>query len=199
MEHQEHFGKRFYLDGKRGYWISTTKPRIRAHVWVWQCVNGKRPKNCHIHHKDGNKSNNLIENLELVKSAKHLRDHMTPERRIMAAENAKKWQHRTKEWHKSVKGLEWHKKHGIVCWEQRASFSSNCKECGKNFITKTYHQLFCSNNCKSISRRKSGVDDVDVICAFCKKVFKRNRYAKKKYCGIKCSHEATRGKGKIDS
>jgi len=41
------------------------------HRAIWELVNGKIPKDAMIHHKDGNKSNNNIENLEMVTREKH--------------------------------------------------------------------------------------------------------------------------------
>ena len=87
MEHQYHFGKKFYLDNKTGYWISTSKKKIRAHVWVWKSHNGEIPTGFHIHHLDGNKSNNSIENLQCIHAKEHLQIHITEERRQFCRES----------------------------------------------------------------------------------------------------------------
>ena len=188
MQYQEHFGKKFYLDKEKGYWISTTYPRIRAHVWVWQQHYGKPPKGFHIHHKDENKSNNTIENLELMTVFDHLKMHgLKPDQRKRAALWCSAIRHLTKKWHASPEGIEWHRKHGLETWKNRNSFKVKCNYCGKEAETKTYHQTFCSNACKSSYRRKSGIDDIERKCLNCKKEYTVNKYAKRKFCSRKCS------------
>ena len=155
VEHQEHFSRRFYKDHKTGYWISTDYPRIRAHRWVWINNFGVIPKKFHIHHKDINKSNNVIENLKLVSPKEHIRLHYTEERRQADAKWMDVIRPLTKAWHGSKEGLAWHKAHGILVWRERKSFVINCKQCGIEVITKTTHQKFCHQNCKAKYRRAS--------------------------------------------
>lgn len=45
------------------------------HRDVWKFYNGEIPKGHHIHHKDGNKSNNHINNLECISSSDHSKLH----------------------------------------------------------------------------------------------------------------------------
>lgn len=156
MEHQIHYEKKFYLDKKTGYWISTTSnPRIRAHTWVWKIKNGDIPKGYHIHHKDKNKSNNNIENLELIFCFDHLSLHAREEKN---RERSSKWCDKirplTKEWHKSKEGIEWHRKHGINTWKKREFIKINCLFCSIEIITKVYHQKFCNQNCKAKYARR---------------------------------------------
>jgi hypothetical protein len=155
MEYQMHFGKKFYLDKQKGYWISTTCPRIRAHVWVWKYHHGEIEKGFHIHHKDEDKSNNNIENLEKISCSKHLSLHMNKEENIKrATEQANKVRHLTKIWHASDEGREWHIKHGLKTWIDRKSFKIKCLMCKKEIETKTYHQKFCHQNCKAKYARR---------------------------------------------
>lgn len=149
LKHQIHFGKRFYLDKSTGYWISTQRKKIRAHVFVWEYFNGKIPTGFHIHHIDKNKSNNDISNLSIISASDHSKLHMTEERRKWASENAKKYQHRTKIWHASDEGREWHRINGKKCWEKRKEIVICCLQCGKEKTTKSYNAKFCHNNCKA--------------------------------------------------
>lgn len=55
---------------KDGEWVS-----IEEHILVWEQHNGKIPKGMVIHHKDLNKYNNNILNLELVTELYHNRIH----------------------------------------------------------------------------------------------------------------------------
>jgi hypothetical protein len=155
MEHQFHFNKKFYLDKKTGYWISTSKKKIRAHVWVWKNNHGEIEKGFHIHHKDGNKSNNSIENLEKISAFEHLSLHATtPEKKEWSRNWCETIRPLTKEWHSSEEGLEWHRQHGIKTWEERKPFKINCLMCGKEIETKTYHQKYCHQNCKAKHARR---------------------------------------------
>lgn len=186
MEHQYHFGKKFYQDKKTGYWISTTSPRIRAHVWVWESTFGKAQKGYHIHHIDENKSNNDVSNLELLNVKDHVNKHLTPQRIEAKKTHMEKIRPLTKEWHASDEGREWHRKHGIKTWEERKYFQMVCHHCEKFIETKTFHQEFCSNRCKSASRRIFGRDNIKKECEICKSIFTVNKYAKTKTCSRKC-------------
>lgn len=187
MEHQFFNGLKFYLDKKTGYWISTSHPRKRMHVIVWEYYKGKVPKGFHIHHKDENKRNNDISNLDLISKHDHAILHMTEERKERSRKIAANIRHLTKQWHSSEEGKKWHTEHGILGWENRQPFAIICKQCNKNFSTKLYHQLFCSNACRSAYRRAKKIDNIDEICNFCGKKFRKNKYAKVKTCSMSCS------------
>jgi len=188
MEHQLHFNRKFYKDLKTGYWISTDRPRTRAHRWVWISIHGLIPKGYHIHHKNDDKSDNSIENLELIEQSRHMRIHYTEEKK----EWAKKWVDEirplTKAWHASEEGRAWHKLHALKCKFGKGDpvkYTCNC--CGKSFeSTKKARAFFCSNNCKSKFRRDEGLDDVEKKCPSCQSVFKSNKYAKTIYCCRAC-------------
>jgi len=182
MIYQIHFNRQFYIDKKTGYWISSDYPRIRAHRWVWINVHGNIPKGYHIHHKDENKSNNTIENLELVEAGRHIRHHITDEKREKARRLVEYIRPLTKKWHASKEGRQWHKAHGLMCWIKRKEFKIICKLCCKEAITKTYHQTFCSDKCKSKWRRDNKIDDETRSCERCESSFTCNKYSKKKFC-----------------
>lgn len=63
-------GYRMFCKGSRGNTI-----RIYEHRLVWESNFGKIPNGYEVHHKDGNKLNNNIENLELVKKGEHQHIH----------------------------------------------------------------------------------------------------------------------------
>ena len=186
MEHQFHFYKKFYLDKKTGYWISTACPKIRAHVWVWNCHYGQVKPKHHIHHIDGDKSNNDISNLQEWTVKDHLAKHDSEERKQDNRIQVEKIRPLTKAWHASKEGIEWHRQHGLNTWKERQSFEIKCIQCSKKSDTKTYHQGFCSNACKSAYRRKEGLDDEERTCPICEIKFKVNKYAKTKTCSRSC-------------
>ena len=56
-----------------GYYGLTNDDRRLIHRDVWEFHNGKIPPNYDIHHKDDDRSNNRIENLELYTKSEHSR------------------------------------------------------------------------------------------------------------------------------
>ncbi len=187
---QEHFGKKFYCDTRVGYWISTTCPKISAHRWVWMNIHGVIPKGYHIHHKDENKSNNSIENLELIEASRHLKHHSNqPLRKEWARKLVDKIRPLTKEWHASDEGRAWHKLHaiknGFGKWEPK---KHDCNYCGTAYETsKRSGTSFCSNKCKAANRRKSCIDNIECKCERCDSIFTKNKYAKTRFCSKSCS------------
>jgi hypothetical protein len=74
--HQLYDGKKFTLRNT-GYYASTTDERCLMHRYVWELQNGGIPNGYDIHHRDRNKSNNSIENLELIKHDDHAKKYST--------------------------------------------------------------------------------------------------------------------------
>lgn len=65
------------------------------HRLVWQRHHGPIPKGFHVHHINGNRKDNSLENLELLPSSEHHRHHFkeqgaTAEHKKRAADNVKK-------------------------------------------------------------------------------------------------------------
>lgn len=191
MNNQYYCNRKFYQDKKTGYWISTDYPRIRAHVWVWTCFHGKPPKGYHIHHKNENKSDNRIENLELISAGRHSKHHVTDESRERARKWADKIRPMTKKWHASPEGIAWHRLHAFKCnFGNGEEYEYICHQCTKTYKSKLIAEgrtKFCSNACKSAWRRKSGLDNIEKACAKCGCKFVSNKYVKQRFCSRVCS------------
>lgn len=85
-KHKEHIknGMFNYFDkkgrtgtiSKSGYRILTIRnKREYEHRLIWEKYYGEIPKGFHIHHKNGNKLDNRIENLELISNSEHQKIH----------------------------------------------------------------------------------------------------------------------------
>lgn len=186
-------GLSFRRDKKKGYYLSSKKigkTRKRLHVYMWEKANGKVPKGYHIHHIDEDKRNNELSNLRLIEGREHVKQHgahLTPEqieaRKANLINNAVP---KSKAWHASAEGIEWHRKHGIEAYAKRNETEYTCTQCGKRFLSKRVYSdgenRFCSNACKAAYRRDSGVDDVEKKCERCGKTYVANKYQKTKYC-----------------
>jgi hypothetical protein len=189
--HQFHFEKKFYQDKKTGYWISTQVPKIRAHVWVWKCIHKIIPKGYHIHHINEDRSDNRIENLELILGSRHLSHHMNdPLRKQKSREMAEKYRPLTKLWHASEEGRAWHRLHAI-----KNNFGNpeptkyNCQQCEKEYWSKLIAKnrtRFCSNKCKSKWRRENKLDYITKICPVCLNEYNTSKYARAKTCSRIC-------------
>lgn len=183
-EYIKYFGKRFYKQ-KDGYWANIMP--IHAHRWVWINHYGSIASGMDIHHKDGNKDNNEIENLEILSRSEHLKRHWEdPELRKERRAFLEKIRPKVHEYLRSEEGR---KKQSIVskkAWEKRRSFVINCIECQRQITTKQPWTKFCHVNCEKKHRRKKGIDKVEANCLVCYKRFLKDKYSPQKFCSISC-------------
>lgn len=155
---QEFEGVRFYWK-REGYYKASpgTHGGITMHRFVWAHYNGAIPSGHHIHHIDGDKSNNSIENLELLSQSDHARLHSIDNKWIGSRENKDQIAaagELAKEWHASEDGRKWHSDHAISAWKNRKWSAVNCQQCGKEFDTPyPTRAKFCHQNCKASALR----------------------------------------------
>lgn len=181
------FNGRIYYQYEGRYFTSHDR---KMHRDVWAFYNGEIPKGHHIHHIDGDVTNNDISNLQLMEASAHLRMELI-KRHKENPEWSKRFHEKgiekAKEWHRSNEGREWHKQHGVETFANRKPLSHNCQWCSKSYETINYsNSKFCSNNCKSASRKASGVDDVKRICVVCSTEFTCNKYNSQTKCKRGC-------------
>ena len=161
--------------------IASTRNYFRGgksllHRDVWEYHNGPIPDGYVVHHKDENKLNNDISNLEAIPDRNHRQYH------------SPNFVEKSTEWHQSEQGRLQHSEQGKELWENRDPVKAVCE-----FCSNTYETFFpertrvCSNNCKSALRRKEGVDNEDRICKTCNETFSTNKYSKILCCGRECS------------
>lgn len=188
------YGIKFRRYPGRHYFSPHHADRARGvedlHREVWKRERGDIPPGWHVHHGDGDPSNNDIDNLECLPPHGHHDRHSadraalgrTPEFldrlaeiRVLAAR-----------WHGSPEGLAWHAEHGRSTWIDRVPKRKPCEQCGAEFEFYTAAR-FCSNACKSAWRRTDGIDNEERSCEFCGAQFTINRYAKTRTCTRSCA------------
>lgn len=106
------------------YWEGDTKRFIYRYQWVWMQVNGAIPKGYAVHHKNHDRTDDRLENLEIMPRDEHAHLH-EPERRNLAIR---------------ARGLE------PISEAERLR---TCEVCGKQFAIKVRAKSnrFCSLPC----------------------------------------------------
>lgn len=126
----------------------------RLHRAVWEYHNGEIPKGYHIHHVDGNKANNNIDNLVCIKGTEHLTHHMSqPEVVQKSRISIDKARISACKWHSSEAGKVFHSQLSKENWSKRGVRTYECTHCGKEYETKHIYgkaqNHFCSGKCKA--------------------------------------------------
>lgn len=182
---------RFHMDFLEGKKIGYKDGYMRCgrklfHRVVWEHFKGPIPKNHVIHHKDGNKLNNSIDNLECLTQAEHSRLHRLQESEILSKRMSKNSE-KIHAWLKTEIGKNFLSNKAKKGYANRPLVSFSCEECGVDFSTKhVMHTKFCSDRCVSRARRKSGIDNEERICIICSKNFIINKYQLTKTCSKPC-------------
>lgn len=185
--HRIYFGRKFFLN-RLGYWSSVKASEPLAHQWVWMNHFGDIPEGYHIHHKDHDKSNNDIENLEMLSPSDHLKKHwQDPKKRIDASKKIEKSRLKMNEWLKSEEGRQIQREGAKKGWETRKEISVQCKICKIDFKTKQPNAKFCSEKCYARWHRNSKMNYIDRNCPVCHKEFKACKSSKQKLCSRRCS------------
>lgn len=180
----EYNGLRFCRDEKTGYYLNSTIQK-RLHRYVWEHEVGAIPKGYHIHHIDGDKANNAIDNLAMITASGHERLHgKEAKRKEQSRKNIEHAREYAVKWHKSEEGRKWHSEHSTGRKMKR--YAKKCEVCGKEYQG-TKIQRFCSGACKAKFRRDSGADDIKRICPICGKEFMTERFKPNTYCSKKCA------------
>lgn len=198
----EYEGKKYrHTSTSRYYYYSWKKNGKRfyraLHRYIWeQHYKQKIPCGFCIHHSDGNILNNSIENLCLMMSSEHTREHM---KKVFKSEDYRrrnrihlqKIQESARKWHSSPEGIEEHKRIGKLSWKgenrKRKEMIIKCKVCGKERLTWSKETMFCSIACSlKFAYHSHRYWTEKRICAICGKEFITNRHAPSQCCGRKC-------------
>ena len=136
----------------------------RLHRDVWEYHNGPVPDGFHVHHIDGDTTNNAIDNLACIPRSEHWAEHR--EDRVRAGRSIRQLEHleRIREkaagWHKSDEGRQWHREHAKTslakAWAAPRVYpdiEKACFWCGAIFTAHTNRAKFCSPTCQNAESR----------------------------------------------
>lgn len=185
-------GVSFCRDDTTGYYLNSAL-RVRAHRFVYERAKGPIPPGYHVHHKNEDKSDNHIDNLELMRAGEHATHHGTkratsPNWLAWSRDNLKQNAvPLAAEWHQSEEGLAWHREHAKRSILAAPERDFNCEHCGETFQAKPFGAVkFCSNACRSAHRRAHGADNIPTACTSCGTIYARNKYKKSQTCSPSC-------------
>ena len=159
---QEFDGTMYYLCG---HYYQHKGKRLHRAVWEYHC--GEIPDGFDVHHEDGDRANNQIDNLRLLPRAEHHAAHREQcsangKRAIALAIAA------APEWHRSEAGRNWHSEHERAYWASREPTEYTCSMCGKAFKSmRAYGESgnrFCCQNCRAKYRRRRLKNESEKHC-----------------------------------
>ena len=126
-------GSPYYYSKRTGYYRSSAGTEL--HRDMWALAFGPIADGVQIHHKDENRTNNTLDNLEALTSEAHARHHnitkprgftvATPEQRSAGAK---------------------------AMWNKRKPIKRVCLTCQGKYESRSTYSSFCSNKCKVAGR-----------------------------------------------
>lgn len=177
------------------HWRQKKHGYTTLHRAVWEHHYGPVPKDCHIHHRDHDRSNNDISNLVCLTSSEHSALHY-PEKVISNKESLRaasaKGRSGVEQWRKSDAGREFYTTFGVTTRFQKGHElpirQLICPECGINFETRCVTGKFCTTKCGQAHRYRNSLF-ASITCLHCHKTVAVPKVRSTgKYCSYKCAY-----------
>lgn len=201
-----------------GYFVA----RLLLHREVWEAANGPIPEGYQIHHLNGNKGDNRLENLALLSHSEHSALHCVEKtapyrdkaRASLIATNKRLREERMQRdlvcvvcgsvFHSGAKHPTRFCSSRCVQRARSGAFDGEqrkCEYCGAEYHATRRVQRFCSRRCNhlAVEARMGSHQERDVACAQRGKVFRSAR-SNARFCGRPCAlafHGNNRFRGKI--
>lgn len=193
----EYKGRKYYLQSTGRYYARAKRhneTEALLHRVIWQENFGDIPDGFHIHHIDGDWTNNEPDNLECISPSEHYDKHRSMyEARNNSIENIehlKKIREKAIEWSRSETGRKRLQEIGRQNYKNKPIVEKKCVVCGAVFKTKQPEQhKYCSKKCKSRKHEETRKKEVSK-CLECKKEFKTRAGGKAKYCSYSCASKS---------
>jgi len=147
---------------RRSHRVYFLRSGSSLHRDVWVHHNGEIPVGYHVHHIDGDTSNNDISNLECICGSEHFKKHAeSRSKRSSSPEHLAHLasiRHKAALWHSSPEGIAWHRENAktSICRADRSKWRKNlpilhknCEVCGSPFETKNQRKTLCGSACQS--------------------------------------------------
>lgn len=183
MKKQKEYKGKIYHQNNQGYYSKIE--RVQLHRLIWEDHFGEIPKGHHIHHKDNDKENNDISNLECISKSEHAKLHWKDDkenRTEKVRENIKK----AHLWRGTTDGKEYSSAHHKKLWKNAKLHKRTCTICDKKFESISRKKnIYCSALCHSRGYYKKSREKR--ICMYCSNEFDAYKYAPTKTCGRKCT------------
>ena len=128
-------GTRWYRNRKDHYYRDPSGG-VLLHVAIWTNANGPAPDGHVIHHRDHNRDNNSIDNLQALADRDHRRHHLKDNKRWASAQTS-----------------EAAKARATQQWADREPTEHRCEHCGSSFWSTGMRAKFCHANCRAADRR----------------------------------------------
>jgi hypothetical protein len=175
-------------------YFQRVRDRKALHRVVWEFFKGPIPPGHHIHHVNGDWSNNDISNLECLSPKEHGERHKGENIETYRENLRNKARPAASKWHGSEEGRKWHSEKAIKQWEtaERKPVGT-CAGCGGPVLsfceTKRSRDgmRYCSRRCIERVVRRDGLYVKTANCPICGKEFTQNKYrAKPETCSRLC-------------
>jgi len=168
--------------GQRYYRLSDrSKAESLLHRAIWIYHKGDILEGHHIHHKDANRLNNDIDNLECLEQSIHHKIKWQEKRKEMLEAILS---NRGEPYKRSIKHKQETSKRNSKYWKESLPSEIQCPDCKKMFVTK---QPKLALRCRPCQKKKHYSDSQEQRnCELCRNPFMVYKYSHTTTCSMKC-------------